>query len=40
MKNLCYETLKALIKELIRSGSQAVHKLETPQKKGICIIVY
>ena len=37
MKKLCSETLKTLINELNRPGSQAVHKSETSQKKAICI---
>ena len=37
MKKLCSETLKTLINELNRPGSQTVHKWETSQKKAICI---
>ena len=37
IKKLCSETLKTLINELNRPGSQTVHKWETSQKKAICI---
>ena len=39
MKNLCSETLKTLINELNRPGSQIVHKWDTSHKKVICIII-
>ena len=40
MKKLCPETVKTLINELNRPGSQAVHKWEGSQKKAIFIIAY